>query len=60
MKKLLVMFFGLVVIGLCVPALCSADDSGTCGENVTWTYSSADGVLTISGNGTMEDYRRKT
>ncbi|MCD7903255.1 MAG: leucine-rich repeat domain-containing protein, partial [Oscillospiraceae bacterium] len=29
-------------------------ESGTCGENVTWTLE--DGVLTISGEGEMEDY----
>ena len=28
--------------------------SGTCGDNVTWSY--ADGVLTISGTGDMDDY----
>ena len=32
----------------------SAADSGTCGENVTWTLK--DGVLTISGTGAMDDY----
>ena len=30
-------------------------DSGTCGENLTWTLSD-DGVLTISGTGKMNDY----
>lgn len=30
-------------------------DSGTCGDNLTWTLSN-DGVLTISGTGAMEDY----
>lgn len=29
--------------------------SGTCGDNLTWTLS-ADGTLTISGNGPMKDY----
>lgn len=29
--------------------------SGSCGENVTWQF--ADGVLTISGSGAMEDYQ---
>ena len=28
--------------------------SGTCGENLTWTF--ADGVLTVSGSGAMEDW----
>ena len=30
-------------------------DSGSCGENVTWTLDS-NGVLTISGTGPMTDY----
>lgn len=30
-------------------------DSGTCGENLTWTFDS-DGTLTISGTGDMEEY----
>ena len=30
-------------------------DSGTCGDNLTWTFSE-DGTLTISGNGPMKDY----
>lgn len=38
----------------------AADDaevvSGTCGENVTWTFNKETGELTISGTGEMEDY----
>jgi hypothetical protein len=30
--------------------------SGTCGENLTWTLSSDEKTLTISGTGAMEDY----
>ena len=30
-------------------------DSGTCGDNLTWTIDS-DGLLTISGTGAMSDY----
>ncbi len=33
----------------------SAAESGTCGENLTWTLSD-DGTLTISGTGEMENY----
>ncbi|MCM1531621.1 MAG: leucine-rich repeat protein [Bacteroides sp.] len=32
-----------------------SQQSGTCGENLTWTLD-ADGTLTISGTGAMEDY----
>lgn len=31
-------------------------DSGTCGDNVSWTFDSTAGVLTISGSGPMTDY----
>ena len=30
-------------------------DSGNCGDNLTWTLDS-EGTLTISGNGSMENY----
>ena len=33
-----------------------ADDSGTCGNNLTWTFTESDGTLTISGTGDMDDY----
>ncbi|MCD8389405.1 MAG: leucine-rich repeat protein [Oscillospiraceae bacterium] len=31
-------------------------ETGTCGENVTWSLDTDTGVLTISGEGEMEDY----
>ena len=37
-----------------IPAVFAAEDSGECGEGVTWKL--ADGVLTISGEGEMEEY----
>ena len=37
-----------------IPAL--ADCSGTCGDDVTWTFTEADGTLTISGTGPMASY----
>lgn len=30
--------------------------SGSCGDNVTYSFNSNNGILTISGNGPMEDY----
>ena len=46
------------IILLCLVALLAvrgmAQESGTCGENLSWTLE--DGVLTISGSGEMEDY----
>lgn len=40
------------------PAVCGTVASGSCGDNLTWTLE--DGVLTISGNGAMEDYTYNT
>ena len=33
-----------------------ADDSGTCGANLTWSYVSSTGTLTISGTGQMTSF----
>ena len=38
--------------------IASAADSGTCGENLTWTYSKSTKALTISGAGNMDDYNQ--
>lgn len=32
--------------------------SGTCGDNLTWTLTTADGALVISGRGEMSDFHR--
>ena len=37
-----------------MPIIASAATSGTCGDNLTWTFDN--GTLTISGTGEMEDY----
>ena len=36
--------------------MASADASGTCGTNLTWTYVEATRTLTVSGEGSMENY----
>ncbi len=48
-------FFLLFLLAL-LPMLAMADDSGSCGENVTYTYTEANYTLTIQGNGPMSDY----
>ena len=55
-KKLLLTFFAAI---LCA-ANVLADDSGTCGENLTWTYNTEDSTLTISGTGTMPEWQTST
>lgn len=39
-----------------MPILAMADASGSCGDNVTWTYVSSTQTLTIQGSGAMTDY----
>ena len=51
MKKL----FALIV-AICATTLAWADDSGSCGENVTYSFVESTGTLTISGTGYMEDF----
>ncbi len=34
----------------------AAETSGTCGDNLTWSFDEATGTLTISGTGDMTDY----
>lgn len=52
-------FFMRAAMSLLV-MLCSlgawADDSGSCGTNVTYSYVESTHTLTISGSGDMEDY----
>ena len=49
MRKLFTLFLALMAGAGTIFA-----ESGTCGENLTWDLT--DGVLTISGTGTMNDY----
>ena len=51
MKKQLFLFLLFLL-----PLTASADDSGTCGDNLTWTYVEATQTLTISGSGDMYNY----
>lgn len=39
-----------------LPIMASADDSGTCGDNLTWSYMEATKTLTIKGEGAMSDF----
>lgn len=43
----------LFTILMLLPMVAMADDSGTCGDNLTWTYTEATKTLTISGTGEM-------
>ena len=49
-KQLLLFIFALL------PILAMADDSGSCGDNVTYTFTESTGTLTIQGQGAMKEY----
>ena len=51
MKKQLLLF-----VSMLLPMVAMADDSGSCGTNVTYTYVSSTSTLTIQGSGAMSDY----
>lgn len=53
MKKLILSCF---LSALCLTTAFAVDYSGTCGENLTWSYNQESCVLTISGTGAMDDY----
>ena len=59
MKKSLSLALSLIMIIATLTALpftAMADDSGVCGDGVTYSFDSANYTLTISGNGSMYDY----
>lgn len=51
MKKQILLFILAIL-----PLMTWADDSGTCGENVTYYYEESSKTLTISGSGEMANY----
>ena len=51
MKKLL-----LLILTSLFPMMTFADESGTCGDNLSWTYIESTKTLKISGTGEMNDY----
>lgn len=57
-KKILALLLAVCLLLGCLPLSASAattvtDDSGSCGDNVTYTFNADTGTLTISGTGEM-------
>ena len=48
---------GSTYTGSCTVSYKVIAPSGSCGENVTWSLNLSTGVMTISGNGAMANYR---
>ena len=57
LKKLISTVLAVVLLLSAVPFTASAETSGTCGEDVNWTYDESTGELTIEGEGEMNDYK---
>ena len=58
MRKKILMILAITVLMLTVLTVSAsaAETSGTCGDNVMWTFDDTTGTLTISGEGKMKDY----
>lgn len=62
MKKI-ISFVMSIILFFVFPILeieVSASISGTCGENVIWSFDSSDGTLTVSGKGDMMNFNNVT
>ena len=46
----------LVLLLTLLPMLAMADDSGSCGDNVTWTFTESTKTLTIQGSGAIDNF----
>lgn len=54
-KRILGLTLVVTILIGCIPIIASAETSGECGDNVTWTLDD-NGVLTISGEGPISNY----
>ena len=57
-KRLLDLILAMVLLIGCLPFSVFAQEtaSGTCGQNLTWTFDEKNGTLTIDGTGAMTNY----
>ncbi len=58
-NKILSIILAILMVLSIIPITVNAADptSGTCGENLTWTFDSLTYTLTLSGTGAMYDYK---
>lgn len=58
LKRLMVLMLTLVMVMQLIPGAQAASKkaSGSCGENVKWSYDTKEKTLTISGKGAMKEY----
>lgn len=60
LRRLISVFvLAVLVFSLCLPTVSAAERSGTSEDGLKWSLS-VDGVLTVSGNGAMQNYAEMT
>ena len=61
-KKKIWMFAIALTLFTVLFTLCASAETvtGTCGDNISWSFDTATGELTISGTGAMSDYSSTT
>lgn len=55
LKTIVAVVVAVTIAVLCMPISLAANYTGTCGENLKWSYDSSTGTLTISGKGSMSN-----
>ena len=63
MKKSILLLLGLIIVIVFVQSMVlntTAATSGSCGENLRWTFDNRTGILEISGSGEMTDWNSTT
>lgn len=57
-RKLLSILLAVILVLTCLPHIAAETLSGTCGDNLTWTFHSDTAELVISGTGAMYGYEQ--
>ena len=55
-RNALLALLGMALLLCLFPTFAAADESGKCGDDLTWSYDYATNTLTITGSGKMDDF----
>lgn len=56
MKKTFAVLLSLLFVFTLLPSVSMAETSGTCGDDLSWSFDESTGVLTITGSGEMDNF----